>query len=286
MYFQAPVLLKWGRIISVTYKTASKMLNLINVASSHKNGENMTLREEFEKSGNWLFRYRSYVPLLMIAILVLSMREFHYLGDDGLMDKLWEAFCLFVSFIGLGIRICTVGHTPKGTSGRNTKEQVADTLNTTGMYSIVRHPLYLGNFFVWLGITLFAHQWRLTLICVLSFWLYYERIMFAEETYLLKIFGKEFEDWANETPLFIPKFKKWKKPELPFSLRNVLKREYNGFFVIILSMFSFEITGDFFIKGKLEFDLMWIIILSIGFVVWMTLRTLKKKTGVLHVEGR
>jgi protein-S-isoprenylcysteine O-methyltransferase Ste14 len=163
---------------------------------------------------------------------------------------------------------------------------VADALHTTGMYSLVGHPLYLGNFFVWLGIILFAHQWKLTLICVLSFWVYYERIMFAEEAYLLKKFGKEFEDWANETPSFIPNFKKWKKPELPFSLRNVLKPEYNGFFVIILSMFFLEITRNVFAEGKLEFDSMWGIILSISFMVWMILRTLKKKTALLHVEGR
>jgi protein-S-isoprenylcysteine O-methyltransferase Ste14 len=246
----------------------------------------MTLREEFEKSGNWLFRHRSNLPLLMIGIMILSMRNFHYLGHSEMLDRLWEGFCFFVSFLGLGIRILTIGHTPGGTSGRNTREQIADTLNTSGMYSIVRHPLYLGNFFIWLGISLFAHQWKLTLICILFFWVYYERIMFAEEAYLMRKFGKSFDDWANKTPAFIPNFKKWKKPELPFSLRNVLKREYNGFFVIILSMFSLEMIGNIFAEGKLKFDLIWCIILAIGFLVWTTLRTLKKKTMLLHVEGR
>jgi ABC-type bacteriocin/lantibiotic exporter with double-glycine peptidase domain len=214
------------------------------------------------------------------------MREFHYLGGSETMEKLWEAFCFSVSFLGLGIRILTIGHTPKGTSGRNTREQIADALNTSGMYSIVRRPLYLGNFFIGLGIVLFAHQWKLTLICVLSFWIYYERIMFAEEAYLVKKYGKVYESWANETPAFIPDLKKWKKPELPFSLKNVLKREYNGFFVIILSMFSLEIIGNIFADGKLEIDLTWSVILAVGFVVWMTLRTLKKKTTILNVEGR
>jgi protein-S-isoprenylcysteine O-methyltransferase Ste14 len=246
----------------------------------------MALREEFEKSGNWLFRHRSNLPLLMIGIMVLSMEKFHYLGNNEILDNLWEAFCFSVSFLGLGIRMLTIGYTPKGTSGRNTREQIADTLNTSGMYSIVRHPLYLGNFIIWLGISLFAHQWKLTLICILSFWVYYERIMFAEEAYLIRKFGKVYEDWASETPAFIPNLKKWKKPELPFSLKNVLKREYNGFFVIILSMFLLEMTGNYFAVGKLEFDLTWVIILAIGFIIWTTLRMLKKKTLLLHVEGR
>jgi protein-S-isoprenylcysteine O-methyltransferase Ste14 len=246
----------------------------------------MALREEFENSGNWLFRWRSYMPLLMTVIMIASLRKFHYLDHSEKFDELWETFCLCVSLFGLGIRMFTIGFTPRGTSGRNTKEQIAETLNTKGIYSLVRHPLYLGNFFIWLGITLFAHQWSLTLICVLSFWIYYERIMFAEEAYLRKKFGKIFLDWSEETPAFIPSFRNWKKPELSFSVRNVLKREYNGFFVIILSMSLLEFTGNIFALGKPQLDLMWKIILCIGFLIWFTLRTLKKKTMLLHVEGR
>jgi len=246
----------------------------------------MALREEFEKTGNWLFRHRGNLPLLMVGLIVVCMRKFHYLGNSESMDMLWEVFCFFVSILGLGIRIFTIGYTPRGTSGRNTREQIAETLNTSGMYSIVRHPLYLGNFFIWLGIALFAHQWKLTLICVLSFWIYYERIMFAEEAYLMRKFGKAYEDWANKTPAFLPDFRKWKKPELSFSTKNVLKREYNGFFVIIFSMFMLETIGDFFINGKLELDAVWITVLTVGFMVWATLRILKKKTLLLNVEGR
>lgn len=246
----------------------------------------MALREEFEATGNWLFRWRSYLPLIMIGIFILALREFEYPGHSHRLDQLWEVVCLLISFVGLGIRAFTIGHTPKGTSGRNTKEQQADTLNTTGMYSVVRHPLYLGTFFMGLGVALFAHSWWLTLIYVLAFCIYYERIMYAEEAYLRKNFGSQFVDWASRTPAFIPNFKTWKQPSLPFSLRNVLRREYNGFFAVIVALFTLEVVGDIFAKGKPELDLMWAFILVFGFVVWVVLRTLKKKTTLLNVEGR
>ncbi len=175
-----------------------------------------------------------------------------------------------MSFLGLGVRILTIGHTPRKTSGRNTSKQVADKLNTTGIYSLVRHPLYLGNFIIWLGISLFAHLWWLTLICTLVFWVYYERIMFAEEEFLKKKFGKEYEDWAGNTPAFIPKMKGWKKPDLPFSMKKVLKGEYNGFFGIIAVFTILEVVGDYFAEGKLELDLMWSLIFGTGFVVFVT----------------
>ena len=107
--------------------------------------DNMALREEFESSGNWLFRWRSYLPVAGLAIILLAFREYEYPGNSETLDHIWEVVCLLVSFFGLAIRAYTIGHAPGGTSGRNTKRQKADTLNTTGAYSLVRNPLYLGR---------------------------------------------------------------------------------------------------------------------------------------------
>ena len=78
----------------------------------------MTLRDEFEKSGNWLFRWRSYLPLIMLGLLLISIRDFKYIGNSHSLDMFWEVACLLVALFGLGIRIYTIGHVPKGTSGR------------------------------------------------------------------------------------------------------------------------------------------------------------------------
>lgn len=246
----------------------------------------MALREEFEEAGNWLFRWRSYLPLPAIGIFLLALREYEHFGHSERLDHIWEVICLIVSFLGLAIRIFTIGHTPKGTSGRNTKRQVAETLNTAGAYSITRNPLYLGNFFMGLGIALFAHIWWLALIYVLIFWLYYERIIFAEEAFLRNKFGDEYLEWANSTPVFFPKFSQYKKPDLPFSFKNVLRREYNGFFAVIVAFSFLETVGEIFAEGRLEFDIGWAALLGIGFIVWMVLRSLKKYTTILNVEGR
>ena len=246
----------------------------------------LQLREQVEREGAWLFRWRSYLPLAMAGIVLLALREFEYPGNSERLDHLWEAACLIISFLGLAIRILTIGYTPRRTSGRNTKEQVADVLNTTGMYSVVRNPLYLGNFFMGLGIALVVHLWWFTLIYTLAFWLYYERIIFAEEAFLRNKFGSQFLDWADSTPVFVPKLRKYKKAHLPFSWRNVLKREYNGFFIVIVVMFILETVGEVFAEGELDFDSGWILLLCAGFIVWLTLRTIKKRTNLFKVEGR
>ena len=246
----------------------------------------MALQEEFERDGNWLFRWRSYLPISLVLLLMFSMMHFKYLGNSETGDVAWEAICFCVSFLGLFIRAFTIGHTPHNTSGRNTKKQVAEKLNTSGIYSIVRHPLYLGNFFMMLGVVMFGHHlWSISVFIPL-YWLYYERIMFAEEAFLKGKFGDDYIAWANRTPAIIPRFKQYERSPLPFSFKNVLRREYSGFFAVIASMFILEEYGDWRAKGYVEFDFYWMLILITGFVLWFSLRYLKKKTKWLDVIGR
>jgi protein-S-isoprenylcysteine O-methyltransferase Ste14 len=246
----------------------------------------MALREQFESSGGWLFRWRGYLPLVIIALIGFVMRDFRYLGDSRKWNALWELACVAVSFVGLGLRAYTVGHAPKNTSGRNAREQRAERLNTSGIYSIVRHPLYLGNFFVYLGVVSFAHVWWLIVICVLAYWLYYERIMFAEEFYLRGKFGLAYEQWARRTPAFVPAPSLWQPPDLPFSPRNVLRREYNNFFSVVLILFVLDAYGRYVAEGQLRFDPAWTMFFCSGFAVWIVLRTIKRNTEWLRVAGR
>ncbi len=246
----------------------------------------MELRHEFERTGALLFRWRGALPFGLFGVVLLALHDYRPLGENGQWDAAWEGLCLGIGLFGLGIRAVTVGHCPKHTSGRNAKRQRAAVLNVTGMYSIVRHPLYLGNFFMALGVTLFAHKFFFTICYVLGFWLYYERIMFAEEAFLREKFGDAFQSWAAKTPAFIPRLRNWTAPDLPFSLRTVLRREYAGFFNLIVILFLFEFIGDWFADGKAELDPAWTALLILAVVVGVVLRTLKKHTTILTVPGR
>lgn len=247
----------------------------------------MALREEFEQSGNWLFRWRSYLPLLLIVLFLIALSQFEYPYDSHRWDTVWEIVCMLISFVGLGIRMYAVGCAPRGTSGRNVSEQRAHALNETGIYSLVRHPLYLGNFIIWFGIILSLRLWWFMAVALLIFWLYYERIMFAEEEFLRKKFGNEFLNWADRTPAFIPtKLKAWRKPELAFEFKNALRREYSGFFAIISAFSVLELVEERIVVGELVFDRVWLTIFTVGLAIYLTLMFLKKKTRFLDVKGR
>jgi protein-S-isoprenylcysteine O-methyltransferase Ste14 len=246
----------------------------------------MALREEFESQGNWLFRWRSYLPLLLLPLFIVALREsitFEKIFGNTAKNY-FQMFCICVSFVGLFIRCLTIGYIASGTSGRNTKTQKAESLNTKGIYATVRHPLYLGNFIIFFGLVLFVKVWWFVIICSLLYWIYYERIMYREEEFLRKKFGETYITWAERTPAFLPKLNKWQRPDLTFSVKKVLQREYIGFFEIIACFTILHYALSYFNTNRFTFELGWALFFGFGLLSFIVLRILKKATKVLEVN--
>jgi protein-S-isoprenylcysteine O-methyltransferase Ste14 len=278
-----PKLLLWARMRSrASLQFASPSMSL----GTRRIYQQMALQEEFETLGERFFRWRSYLPLAMGALFILALLSRRHPVLAPNLERTWQFFCLLVSMAGLGIRFYTVGHAPRGTSGRNTRGQVADTLNTSGMYSLVRNPLYLGNFIIWLGLALLVGVWWCTVIMVLSFVIFYERIIFAEERFLRDKFGAAFVDWAAATPAMIPSLKHWRSPALPFSWKSALAREYSSFFAALASFTALAVIKDSWQAGRIMVDPTWLKVFMAGLIIYVGLRFLKKKTRLLSTVDR
>ena len=244
----------------------------------------MLLVDSFEKQGNFLFKYRGQFPVLLFFISI----PFIFLSSEInlFFQFIYNVIAVSITIIGLIIRFYTIGTTPKGTSGRNTNKQIADYLNSTGVYSIVRNPLYLGNYFIWLGIAFFTYNLCFIIVLTLLFWLYYERIIFAEERFLEKKFGSKYLNWSSETPAFIPSFKKFKKSSLPFSFKSILRREYAGVLAIVVSFSFVEIVRTYFLTNSLNMSpVIFKILIFISILVFV-LRYMKHNTNILDETDR
>jgi protein-S-isoprenylcysteine O-methyltransferase Ste14 len=216
-----------------------------------------------------------------LAVLYLTNRQ------AILFNSTEELIFLGVSLLGEAVRIVTVGFAPANTSGRNTSAgQVADELNTTGIYSVIRHPLYVGNFLMWLGPVLFLRTPSALIFFILIYWLYYERIMFAEEQFLRRKFGDAYDNWSEKVKAVIPGFKGFTRPSLPFSLKTVLKREYNSFVNIFLIFFILDLFRNYFLSERVYLTQMWIYLTIPACLIWAVIRLLHKKTRWLEIEGR
>ena len=77
-------------------------------------------------------------------------------------------------------------------------------LATTGLYSYVRHPQYVGFVLIMFG---FLLQWP-TLITLAMFpvllWMY-ARLSISEEREAEKTFGEAWRHYADKTPRFLPR---------------------------------------------------------------------------------
>ncbi len=250
----------------------------------------MALQEELEQQGVWLFRYRGVLPIIILIIGTLLFLQTELYPKTFFLKKTpyeiyYEMLCLVFSLLGLFIRICVIGYVPKNTSGRTVKKKVADSLNTTGMYSLVRHPLYVGNFFMWLGPAMLSGNFWFVVSFTLLYWVYYERIMYSEEQFLRGKFGETYLNWAEKIPAFVPNFKNFVKPNLTFSWKKVVRKEINGLFLLFLVFFFFDYLGVL-TKNETAFNPFLFYSLIILFIAIIVIKVIKKKTDLLKQENR
>jgi protein-S-isoprenylcysteine O-methyltransferase Ste14 len=236
----------------------------------------MRLADRFNATGDMLFRWRSWLPLLLLPLFLASFPGLGYPGGSHRLDLLWEISCFAVSAFGMAIRLFTAGTAPRGTSGRNTREQKATTLTTTGAYSVVRHPLYLGNCLIALGMSLFTRTWFLPLIVSLAALLYYERIAAREEQFLESRFGDAFREWAARVPAAIPRLAGRRPPALPFSWSRALDREFYAIGELTVAFFVLDILEDWSVHGGLALDPVWTILAAAGALFFAVMWVRKK----------
>jgi len=243
------------------------------------------------KIGVKLYRYRSFTPVLVIFIVLLLSRP------QSLLNNKYLTFLGFITaFTGEFIRIITIGFTGKKTSGRG-RVIKAFSLNTDGLYSFTRNPLYLGNLFITLGLTIIYNSFLCYLI-VLGFWAFqYWYIIIAEEDFLKKKFGQIYLDYLTKVPRLFPKFYKipvfflrgsslrnFFPKDKNFNWRYVLEREYNSFFSWIMCAIILEIYGDIYTEGFLSCQseiIFWAVCLVFLMILFSLFKAWKK--GLIRI---
>ena len=241
----------------------------------------MTLDEHVRALGIHLFRWRSWTFVLPAAIMLLFRQDYDYPVAGRAGGSLFELFCLLVAAGGIAVRIMTIGHIADGTSGRNTTSHKAAVINTTGLYSITRNPLYLGNYLILLGMSLLSQSWEVLAINTLLFAAAYVPIILTEEHFLLQRFGLVYRDYVGRAPRFFPRPWLWRKPDRPLSLRMILRRENDSLFSTVLAFLFIVLVRQYTITGRVGLDVSWIIMGSVVAAVWTVLKILKRRTNLL-----
>ena len=257
----------------------------------------MALKQSLEKNGNVLFRYRGQIPLF-VFILGLPFIYFTYFTDNyklfsqffgSGLSCFWTTISILsivVSLLGIVTRAYTIGTTPRGTSGRNREKQVANQLNTKGIYSVVRHPLYVGNYLMWAGLLIFVANIYLFIIAFCYIGSITKGLCLPKNV-IWKTVWRRFYSMVVESACFCAGFQQFEKGDIPFSFKSVLRREYSGAFAITLCFTLVDYIRYYAIT--LQDNIMqpqWIrlslLCLAVMAVLTIVLRTLKHYTPILN----
>lgn len=117
---------------------------------------------------------------------------------------------------GEGVRLWASGHLEK-----------SKTLATGGPYAHSRNPLYLGSGLLAVGVAAASASPWVVLAVAAYFLAFYPRVVREEAAFLREKFGRAYEHWAAEVPLFWPRLTPGGARESRFEWRRVsVNREW------------------------------------------------------------
>jgi protein-S-isoprenylcysteine O-methyltransferase Ste14 len=229
------------------------------------------IAEQLAITGDTLFRGRSYMPLVLVPLFVISLFD-----GRAPTSFAWELVCFAIALSGLFMRAFVVGTAPRGASTRGTRRPTADSLSTLGMYSIVRHPLYVANTLVALGCALLSGTWYLPLIVLLLSFVYHERIAAREEAFLQTAFGDSFRAWARGVPAMLPAVGQYRSSNVPFQWRKAIVQESHGLCAIGTAFLVLDTLEDSIRLGSLVLDPTWLTIFIATLIPFLIVVIAKK----------
>lgn len=229
------------------------------------------------KTGDFLFKHRTFTPLPLILLVFVIFKPVN-LGENNLLINIAG---LLTSILGELIRIAAVGYSFPGTSGREMYLR-ADNLNTTGIYSIIRNPLYIGNFFMFVGLmVVFANVYALLVVAVFLIAQYYF-IILSEEHFLRNKYGTEYENYFDRIRRIVPTFGHYRKNLNPFSGKKVLFKEKDSVFNMLLMFLLVLLYKERVFRGRIEEPLYYIITGVVLIIAYIIVKIIKNKATRNH----
>ena len=202
----------------------------------------------FQSLGGFFFRFRGQLPLVFLVILIplsFCIKSPVYPANSMFIVQLISSLLIL---LGIALRAWVIAQKAPHTSGRNRHEQVAHSLNTSGLYSVTQHPLYMGSFLIWIGICIrFNNTFFIAGILLFSVPMLYI-IIKSEAEFLRNKFGEAYDTWSRATPAFYVNPLRFKASDGPMNGIRVLATEYPTWVSILAGLLMIDIIQFFYFE--------------------------------------
>ena len=210
--------------------------------------------------GDFLFRFRNILFPAVLFLLFILFKPYPFAGNENL-DIWLNITGILVICVGQMIRATVIGLAYIKRGGKK-KKVYADTLVTEGIFTHCRNPLYVGNLLIIAGFLVIYNNFWVYLLGVSFFMFSYISIVAAEESYLRKKFGEEFEQYCKKVNRWSINLSGIKNTfdTMSFNWQRVLFKDYTTFATWALTVFlllsyeqitfhGFENSQKFFIRA-------------------------------------
>ena len=219
--------------------------------------------------GKFLFKFRSFTPLPLILLTCIFFKPLS-------LAPLWTVTGLIIALAGEGIRMIAVGYAGSGTSGRESYLK-ADSLNTSGLYSLTRNPLYWGNGLIFAGLlTVYAQPLALAVFIVFLL-LQYHFIILAEESFLRESYGPAYEEYCRRVNRWLPAWRGYAPPGRPLAWRKVFFKENDSCFNLLLAALLILAWKEKHFLGRVRQPLLYAGTALLLILIYAWVKVLKKK---------
>lgn len=234
-------------------------------------------------AGRFFFKFRNLLFPLGFFTLVLTSEPGIFLDDERL-DRALDLLGVGVALSGQLLRGAVIGLAYIRRGGRN-KQIFAHYLVTEGLFAHSRNPLYLGNFLALAGLCLIHNSALCYLVGIPFFALAYLAIVEAEEEYLIRKFGPEYETYRRRVPRFLLSLRGLGTTirSMKFDWKRLVRKEYGSTFAGASSILGLLVWDEYVrhgspgVKSLLPGVLSFWLLLACAYLVARYL----KKTGAL-----
>jgi len=227
-------------------------------------------------AGAFAFKYRGY--LLPVAVILFILPSPTLFADPALAGLIG----FLIAVVGQVARVGTIGLAYIIRGGKDHKVY-AEELVTSGLYSHCRNPMYVGNFFLLLGLAIATNSWLFTLVGIPLSLAMHKAIVAAEENFLRNKFGAQFDAYCARVPRWVPRLAGLGQTlrGMEFDWRRVVMKEYRAGFdwfsatalVVLVNLYRSSLLDD-----DQGLTALMVLIIVVRVVLWFASRQMNKRT--------
>ena len=199
--------------------------------------------------GGLFFKYRNALFPVLFALAALIGRPQVIFGDPAL-DRALGLCGVLVALTGQLVRLVTIGYEYIERGGKQGKVY-ASRLVQGGVYALTRNPMYLGNGLIAIGIAMVAGAPIVYLIVLPLFLYIYHAIIAAEEAYLRRQFGVEYERYCQRVNRLLPSLGRAGAVlgRLAYDWRRAVRRDLSTMAALFLALVLLPTVRRLWLEG-------------------------------------